>query len=119
MAGKPKDPNKAYSSGWGGKRAGSGRKLKSTSEFKDMFEHLRDKYSIDPIETHFKILDTLKDDDSLHAIKFKQASANKLIDKAYPNPTETFEDEEGNTILSNQQLDAEIAALMAELSAKE
>jgi len=118
MTGIKKDPNRTHTN-WGGARKGAGRKLKRTSEFSDIFSHLRDKYNLDPVETHFMILDVLKDDDTLNGIKYKQLSANKLIDKMYPNPTETFEDEEGNTVLSNQQLDAEIAALMAELGGKE
>lgn len=117
MTGVKRNPDKKYNSSWGGARKGAGRKLKTTSEFSEIYSHLREKYKLEPIETHFKILSDLEDETDAMSIKLKQISVNSLMAKRYPNPTEMFEDEDGNSYFpgSVEEADKEIAMLMADL----
>lgn len=108
MAGTKKKEGQ-LSPNWGGARRGSGRKLTSTSDFSIIYQKYLKDYG-DPVEAQFRIMKKTEEAVDPVSMKLHLESSKFLVSKNYPNPTETFEDEDGNTIIPVSDARAEVEA---------
>ncbi len=117
MAGKPRDPNKQYSSGWGGKREGAGRPSKQELSFKYLSDKMLEKHKIDPHEVLAIIMKESSKGNDVHSQKVALDAVKTAFQYSYAKPTEDKADTNVNVIVANNtaELDEMIAKELAEL----
>lgn len=121
MAGTKRDPNKVYSSNWGGKRKGAGRPSKEELSFKYLSDKMLEKHKVDPHEVLAIIMKEASKGADTHSQKVALEAVKTAFQYSYAKPTEDKEDTNINVIVANNsaELDEMIAQELAELKEME
>ncbi len=121
MAGVKKDPNKQYSSNWGGKREGAGRISDKELSFKYLSDKMLEKHKVDPHEVLAIIMKESSKGSDVHSQKVALEAVKTAFQYSYAKPTEDKADTNVNVIVANNtaELDEMIARELAELKSLE